>query len=34
MQRPRERNLKLNKEKVKLTMTEVSYIGHLLTVTS
>ena len=31
LQRARERNLKLNKEKVKLRMTEVPYIGHLLT---
>ena len=31
LQRTRERNLKLNKEKVKLRMTEVPYIGHLLT---
>ncbi len=31
LQRARERNLKLNKEKVKLRMSEVPYIGHLLT---
>ena len=31
LQRAREKNLKLNKEKVKLRLTEVPYIGHLLT---
>ena len=31
LQRASERNLELNKEKVKLRMTEVPYIGHLLT---
>ncbi len=31
MQRARERNLKLNKKNVKLRMSEVPYIGHLLT---
>ena len=31
LQRARERNLKLNKEKVKLRMTDVPYIEHLLT---
>ena len=31
LQRARERNLKLNKEQIKFRMTEVPYIGHLLT---
>ena len=31
MDRARERNLQLNAEKIKLKMTEVPYIGHLLT---
>jgi hypothetical protein len=31
LQRARERNLKMNKEKAKLRLTEVPYIGHLLT---
>ena len=31
LQRAREKNPKLNKEKVELRMTEVPYIGHLLT---
>ena len=31
LQRARERNLKMNKEKAKLRLTEFPYIGHLLT---
>ena len=31
LDRARERNLRLNAEKLKLKMTEVPYIGHLLT---
>ena len=31
LERARERNLKLNKDKVKLRLTEVTYIGHRLT---
>ena len=31
LQKCREQNLKLNRQKVKLCKTEVSYIGHLLT---
>ena len=31
LDRTRERNLRLNAEKMKLKMTEVPYIGHLLT---
>ena len=31
LQRARERNIKLHKKKVKLKMTEVPFIGHLLT---
>ncbi len=31
LQRARERNFELNKKKIKLRMSEVPYIGHLLT---
>ena len=31
LQRAREQNLKLNKKKVKLRLSEVTYMGHLLT---
>ena len=31
LERARERNLTLNKDKVRLRLTEVPYIGHLLT---
>ena len=31
LERTRERNLTLNKDKVRLRLTEVPYIGHLLT---